>query len=419
MEELLEMSSKELERYRILCEIKDKRISQKKGAELLGLSTRQTRNLICELKKGGPKGLISKKRGKPSNRGYHLAFKQHALAIIQQHYEDFGPTLISEKLKERHELRISDETLRSWMIDAHLWIPKQRKRNPHPLRKRKECFGELIQMDGSHHDWFEGRSPPCVLIVLIDDATSSITSLYFHESESLDACFNALEIHLKTYGKPRGIYTDRLAVFQSHKDEQTLTQFKHALKILDIIHTTARSPQAKGRVERVNQTLQDRLVKEMRLREISTIEEANQFCKEYICIHNNKFSKEPARTFDAHRPLETDLSRILCRYEERTLTNDLSIYFHNKIYRICEERDCKLPKKAKIEVRKQRDGNLRFFFKDKELASIPYDELPHEKESEMQDWKETKKWQPNQSTHPWKAKMFNIRLKQEELRRVI
>jgi hypothetical protein len=145
------------------------------------------------------------------------------LTIIEQYYEDFGPTLISEKLRERHGLTVSDETLRSWMIETHRWTPKQRKRNLHPLRKRKECFGELIQMDGSHHDWFEGRSPPCTLIVLIDDATSSLTSLYFHESESLDACFSALEIHLKTYGKPRGIYTDRLAVFQSQIYEHPLT----------------------------------------------------------------------------------------------------------------------------------------------------------------------------------------------------
>ena len=418
MEEILEMSNKELERYRILCEVKNKQIHQKKGAELLGLSTRQVRNLLYEFNKKGTKGLLSKKRGKRSNRSYSLKFKQHVLTLIQQHYEDFGPTLISEKLKENHGLEVSDETLRYWMIEAHLWIPKQRKRNRHPLRERKECFGELIQVDGSHHDWFEGRREPCVLIVFIDDATSSLTSLYFAESESLNAYFNALELHIKTYGKPRGIYSDRLTVFESQKGSEVLTQFKYALKLLEISHITARTPQAKGRVERANQTLQDRLIKEMRLKKISTIEEANQFCQEYIQIYNKKFSKEPASTFDAHRPLETDLSRILCRYEERTLTNNLSIHFHNKNYQICEERECLLPKKARIEVRKQRDGRLRLFFKDQELAYIPYNEVPYEAPL-MQEWKTKRKWQPNQSSHPWKDRSYHMRLKEEELKHVI
>lgn len=415
--EVLEMSTKELERYRVLSEIQNKQVSQLKGAELLNLSTRQVRNLLYELNKNGPKGLISKSRSKPSNRSYNPKYKRYILSIIEQKYEDFGPTLISEKLKENHHIKISNETLRSWMAEINIWKPKQRKRNRHPLRNRKACFGELIQMDGSHHHWFEGRNSPCVLIVFIDDATSKLTSLYFAPSESLDAYFMALQMHLQKYGRPKGAYSDRLAIFKSQRNEEGLTQFKYALKTLEISHTTARSPQAKGRVERANKTLQDRLIKEMRLKNISTIEEANEFCKEYIEIHNKKFSKEPASTFDAHRPLETDLSRILCRYEERTLTNNLSICFHNKIYQICEEKNYKLPKKAKIEIRKQRDGNLRFFFKDQELAYILYNELPYKEPTNIQRW-QTKYWKPK-STHPWKDKTFNTHLKQEKMRQVI
>jgi transposase InsO family protein len=410
MEEVLEMSNKELERFRILSAIKDKQISQIQGAQMLNLSTRQIHNLLKTLTILGPKGLISKKRGKSSNRSFNAKFKQEILSIIHHHYSDFGPTLIKEKLLEKHLIKISDETLRSWMIEANMWIPKQRKRNKYRLRSRKSCFGELIQVDGSHHDWFEGKREKCVLIVFIDDATSKITSLYFAEGESLDAYFTALENHINKYGRPKGIYSDRLSVFQSCKDE-SLTQFKYALKLLDISHFTARTPQAKGRVERVNQTLQDRLIKEMRLQNIRTIEEANEYLKEYIEMHNNKFSKEPASTFDAHRPLETDLSRILCRYEERTLTNDLSIHFHNKIYQICEE----LPKKAKIEIRKQKDGKLRFFFKDQELTYIPYDELPLNTEIKELIWLPGRTGKPKKANHPYKNRLFNTTIKEKEM----
>jgi transposase InsO family protein len=416
MEEILEMSNKELECYHILSQINNGHISQLKGAELLGLSARQVRNLLHRLNIDGPKGLISKKRGHPSNRSYDPKFKQRVLEIIRQHYEDFGPTLISEKLKENHQVTVSDETIRSWMMQTNMWTVKQRKRNKHRLRQRKECFGELIQIDGSHHDWFEGRGDACVLIVFIDDATSKITSLYFSDGETLDAYFNALERHLKRYGKPRAIYSDRFAIFQSQKD-QSLTQFRRALKTLSVSHFTAGSPQAKGRVERANQTLQDRLIKEMRLKNISSIEEANQFCEEYMEMHNSKFSKEPISLFDAHRPLEMDLSRILCRYEERTLTNGLSICFYNKTYQICE-RHSNLPKNAKIEVRQQRDGKLRLFFKDQELAYVLYDELPYEEVTKMQEWRTRKNHSPH-SSHPWKNRPFNRRIKQKQIRHVI
>lgn len=415
MEELVEMSTKELERYQILEAIKNKHITQAKGATLLKLSTRQVRNLMRQMVLNGPKSLRSKKRGKASNRCYPLQFKRQILHLIEQNYEDFGPTLVSEKLFEKHQIKLSDETLRQWMIESHLWVPKQRAKIKHRQRQRRQCFGELIQVDGSHHDWFEGRGPKCVLIVFIDDATSKVTSLHFAEGESLDAYFNALEGHIKAYGKPREIYSDRLSVFSSKED--SLTQFQYALKLLDIVHLTAKTPQAKGRVERVNQTLQDRLIKEMRLSNISTIEEANKFCEKYRHIHNQKFSKEPASIFDAHRPLETDLSRILCRYEERTLTNSHSICFYNKTYQICEDLNHRLPKKAKIEVRQQRNGLLRLFFEERELSYLPYEEFSCDIQAAK--WTTTKKWQPPKASHPWKSHSLHKGLKEEELEKVI
>lgn len=274
--------------------------------------------------------------------------------------------------------------------------PQDKKRNIHRLRTRKECFGELIQIDGSHHDWFEGRREKCVLLVFIDDATSKITSLYFAEGESLDAYFACLERHINKYGVPRALYSDRLSVFESCKEE-SLTNFNYALKLLQISHITAKTPQAKGRVERVNQTLQDRLIKEMRLRNIVSIEEANKFVKEYMEIHNKKFSKEPASNFNAHRPLENDLSRILCKYEERVLTNDQSIRFYNKTYQICED----LPKKAKIEVRKQRNGVIRFFFENQELNYTIYEEQPAINTAKQLIWHEKRIYHPGMK-HPYK-----------------
>jgi len=305
------------------------------------------------------------------------------------------------------------------MIETHLWIPKQKKRKQFFLRKRKQCFGELIQIDGSHHDWFEGRAASCTLIVFIDDATSALTGLYFTPQETLDAYFETLQMHLKTYGRPKAIYSDRFSVFESRKERNSLTQFKFALKKLDILHLTAKTPQAKGRVERANQTLQDRLIKEMRLRNISTIEQANQFCKHYMKIHNEKFSKAPTSSFDTHRPLETDLSRILCRYEERTLSKELSISFHNKYYQICETKNCNLPRKAKIEVRNQRNGQLKFFFEDQELSYVPYDQLPYEKQIYTEKGLITKKTHSIKSTHPWKEKSHKEYVKKQQLKKVI
>jgi transposase InsO family protein len=410
MKEVFRMSYEELERYRVLNGVIDKKIKQKKGAEILKLSTRQVRNLIKDLKIYGPTALISKKRGKKSNRAYQSNVKQKILRIISHNYEDYGPTLAGEKLLEKHQIRVSNETLRTWMTEAKIWVPKQRKRNKHRLRTRRECFGELIQIDGSHHDWFEGRRSKCVLIVFIDDATSKLTSLYFAEGESLEAYYNALEQHILKYGKPRGFYSDRLSVFQYR--EEAVTQFKYALKLLNISLITATTPQAKGRVERVNQTLQDRFIKEMRERNISTIEEANEYAKEYTEIHNKKFSKEPASTFDAHSPLETDLSRILSRYEERTLTNNSSIHFHNKTYQICEE----LPKKARIEVRAQRNGEIRLFFNNQELTYELYGEQCTLKEKNELIWANSNK-QAKKSDHPWKDGSYKRHMKEKEIAR--
>lgn len=416
MEEILSMSTKELERLRVLQKTLEKELTQKEAADLLNLSDRQVRKLIKKLKIEGAKALISKKRGKPSNRQKEKKFKSHVLNIIQEKYSDFGPTLIQEKLDENHLIKLGKETIRQWMIKHLLWTAKQKKKNLHPLRERKACFGQLIQIDGSHHDWFEGRGPKCVLIVFIDDATSKLTSLHFSEGESLEAYFVALKKHLLKFGRPKELYSDHFSVFEAPQQKDHLTQFKRALNCLDISIRLASSPQAKGRVERANRILQDRLVKEMRLRGISSIEEANRFLGQFISFYNHKFSKEPASTFDAHRSLEprTPLSRILSRYEERTVLKDLSFQFHNTYYQILQQPSSLQGKK--IEVRLIH-GKMCVFLGDKKLKvrELMQIKQPERSKDLILNWKEERGVKSQPSWHPWKSH----NTKEQHLRNVV
>lgn len=399
------MSNKELERYRVLTGVVKREVSQIKAAELLDISDRQVRNLLACMKTEGAKGLISKKRGRPSNRRSSDELVQKVLSIVREKYEDFGPSFAKEKLEAVHGLKVSKETLRKWMARAHIWNSKFRRVKTHPTRKRRECFGEMIQVDGSHEFWFEDRGERCVLIVFIDDATGRITSLHFSKGESLEAYFKALEKHLKRFGSPRNIYSDRFTVFDS-RVEDNLTQFKRALKTLGINSILANSPQAKGRVERANRTLQDRLIKELRLSNINTIEEANQFVDEFTEVYNQKFSKEPASQFNAHRPLETtvDLPRILSRYEERTVTKDGVFQFHNRFYKIIEAPKGITIQNKKIEVRVSQAGNVRGFLENNELKAISVEEV---RDTFIQvpvtqlQWRERTEYKPP-SSHPWR-----------------
>jgi hypothetical protein len=412
MEEVLEMSTKELERYDVLKGVKRRALTQAKAAELLGVTDRQVRNLLTLIESEGPRGLVSRKRGRPSNRRKPTAFKQQILSIVREKYEDFGPSFAREKLAEVHNLNVSTETLRKWMTEVHIWIPGQRKVKTHPLRKRRDCFGEMIQVDGSHEYWFEERGERCVLIVFVDDATGRITSLHFSKGESLDGYFKALEKHLRRYGKPASIYSDRFSVFDSPM-EGNLTQFKRALETLGIKSILATSPQAKGRVERMNRTLQDRFIKEMRLQGINTIDEANEYADRFIEGYSRKFSKEPASQFDAHRPLENkiDLSRVLSRYEERTLTKDGVFQFHNRFYKIIEIPQGVMLRGKKVEVRIGKLGSVRVFLGDDELKSVPIDEVREttlRQPARERRWKGRALWTPS-AAHPWRRFVFGRR----------
>jgi transposase len=405
MKEVLGFTEKEMNRIMVLEKVKNKLITQSNAAKQLRISERQIHNLLKSRQKHGDKALISKKRGAQSNRAYEHNFKNSILNIVRNHYPDFGPQLANEYLKENYKICISTETLRKWMIECHLWIPrKDPGRRVHLLRARRGSFGELIQVDGSHHDWFEGRLPPCVLMVFIDDATSTITSLHFANTESLEAYFKAFEKHLIIYGIPLGIYGDRCAVLTQRNPKNTgdRTQFQKALKDLNCELILALSPQAKGRVERANRTLQDRLVKELRLRGISSLEEANDMLEEFRVNYNKLFSKEATKQEDVHRSLEgICLDEALSIRWERTLSKDNTLQFKNNFYLISGGE--KLFKGAKVEIRELRNGEVVSLLRGKRVKMTKLSEVESKilDGKEIFEWKERKHYIPP-SNHPYK-----------------
>jgi transposase len=314
---LLLMSKRELCRVEVLAQLAERRLDANSAAALLGLGERQVYRLLRVFRREGVAGLVSKKRGRPSNRRYPTA---------------------AEKLAELHGLHISRETLRQWLIEAGLWTTRQqRAKAVHQPRHRRASLGELVQIDGSEHWWFERRGPKCTLLVFIDDATSRLMHLEFVPSESTFDYFRATRSYIEQHGKPVAFYSDKHSIFRVPKSAATggrMTQFGRALGDLDIGIICASSCEAKGRVERAHQTLQDRLVKELRLAGISTIADANRFLPAFVARHNAKFAKPPANSLDLHRPLagHDDLDDSLCWHEQRTVSNQLTLQYNKVLF---------------------------------------------------------------------------------------
>ncbi len=263
------------------------------------------------------------------------------LELIRSRYNDFGPTLACEKLREIHGLYLAKETVRKLMVDAGLWIPRKlRSASVYQPRNRRHCVGELIQIDGSEHDWFEGRAPKCTLLVYIDDATSRIMHLHFTYSESTFSYYEATKRYLELHGKPQAFYSDQYSVFRVNSKHATTgdghTQFGRALYELNIESICANSSQAKGRVERANLTLQDRLVKELRLQGISTMAEANIYAPSFIEDFNRRFAKPPRNDWNAHRTIRSDeyLDAIFTVREKRKVSNSLTLQYDKTLYMI-------------------------------------------------------------------------------------
>lgn len=377
----LDMSEKELDRVTVLSQLNTKLITHKKASELLKLSVRQTQRLSNKLKSEGPHALISSKRGVPSNRCISSDIRTEAFRLIDLHYYDYGPTLISEKLSERHNINVSKETIRQWLISSGRRKSKEvKKKVVRQLRARRPCFGELIQIDGSIHDWFEGRGETCTLLVFIDDSTSRVVNLLMVPSETTLGYFAAIKEYLLSYGKPRAIYTDKHVVFKVNtpggKQTNGLTQFGRALKELDIEAIFAHSPEAKGRVERANNTLQDRLVKDFRFYNISNITDANRYLKDYMKFYNDKFSVEPMSNIDLHRPLtkrETLLiNKTLSITKTRRVTRHLIIKHNNVSLQLTNVGKGHKYKGKKVTIHENFDGTMSIYYQNKQLEFSIY-----------------------------------------------
>src|ERR1700688_4461380 len=305
---VIAMSRTEIDRMTVLQDLAASRIKITEAATLMGLGRRQVFRLAKAYAQRGPEALVSRKRGRPSNHSYPADLHDAAIAIIREHYADFGPTLAAEKLAELHDIHLARETVRQWMIAAGLWKDRRARLRPvHQPRHGRDCVGELVQIDGSEHWWFEARGPQCTLLVYIDDATSRLMHLQFVESESTFDYFAATRAYLERHGKPVAFYCDKHGVFRVNKKDAVggdgMTQLGRALHALNIDIICANSSQAKGRVERANGTLQDRLVKEMRLSGIDTIEAGNAFLPAFIDDYNARFAKAPLEDRDVHRTL--------------------------------------------------------------------------------------------------------------------
>jgi transposase len=372
------MSQRELTRLEVIQRIKRKTLKQRQAAELLSISVRQVKRLCKAYQVSGAAGLISKRRGQPSNNQLPEKTINKARQLLRSRYADFGPTLATEKLAIEG-VSLSVETVRQLLIGEGLWKAKAVRRPViHQLRERRARLGELVQIDGSPHDWFEGRAPKCTLLVFVDDATSRLMYLQFVEAETTFNYFAGVRSYITAFGKPLAFYSDKFGVFRVNIPNALsgtgLTQFGRALKELQIELICAHSPQAKGRVERANQTLQDRLTKELRLRGIDTVAAANVYLPEFIADYNQRFAVAPRSAEAAHRPLAKgeDLERVLTLCERRTLSKNLTLSYNNVIYQIKTKRAAYTMRGAHVEVREKSSGEITIEYKQRALEYSIY-----------------------------------------------
>ena len=345
-EGILMIRQDELKRYQLITKVFDRNINQQEAAELLGISDRQVRRIVRRVRVEGERGVIHRLRGRRGCRRISDNVRTRILELYQERYNDFGPTLASEKLLELDHLRVSDETLRLWLAKDGLWqVDRRRNRKKRSWRARKDKFGQMVQMDGSHHDWLEGRGPKLVLMGYIDDATGKIYGKFFDYEGTLPA-MGGLKEYIQRNGIPGQVYLDKHSTYRNNhkynytnwpfRDEDELTQFERACRQLGIEVIHAHSPQAKGRVERLFKTLQDRLVKEMRLMGVKTCTEANAFIEKYIDKFNARFAVQACKKGNAHRLLDKriKIDDILSIQTEHVLRNDRTVIHDRKLYQV-------------------------------------------------------------------------------------
>ncbi|MDP3049631.1 MAG: ISNCY family transposase [Thermodesulfovibrionales bacterium] len=407
--DIIVLKQRELKRLHVIHKALDETLKQVEAAEILSLSARQIRRIIKKVRVEGDVGIIHKARGKESNRRLPKKIKDKAIKIYREKLKGFGPTLASEKLLEMEGIEINEDTLRKWLITSGDWQKIRKSRKHRQWRERKHHVGEMIQIDGSNHDWFEGRGPECVLMGYIDDATGKVFAR-FYDYEGTMPAMDSFKRYVKKYGIPVRAYLDRHTTYKSPKkaafpgyDEEPLSQFERAMKELGVEVSHAYSPQAKGRVERLFRTFQDRVVKEMRLRGIKTIEEANKFLVSYLPLYNKKFAVNAKEEEDIHRgiPKGMNLDRILCIKTERTLRNDFTIAYSGKLYQIQDK-----IKAEKVVIEERINGTMAITHNDTVLKFKEITERPERQKTKPRLSGKKRQCKPPVD-HPWRKFKIN------------
>jgi transposase len=406
------MNQEELRRINIIHKAIDNRITQVEAADILSLSDRQIRRIIKRVRKEGDEGVIHRLRGKPSHNALPKHIRHRAIALYKSTYDDFGPTFASEKLFERDKIKISRETLRKWLKEEGIPYATRKMRPHRHWRERKHYYGQMVQMDGSDHPWLEDRGPECVFMGYIDDATGKPFGRFYRYEGTIPA-MDSFKRYIKKHGLPQSVYLDKHTTYKSTKkpsieDElnnvEALSQFARALKELGVDVIYADSPQAKGRIERLFKTFQHRLIREMRLRGIKSIEEANKFLDYYLPVYAKRFGVAPAKESDLHRPIPkgVDLDNILCVKTKRSLRNDFTVAHDKKLYQVLDNTRAK-----EIMVEERVDGSMLMRYKDmmlrfKEITSRPKREEP----KKTYEFRLRKTYIPPKD-HPWRRFKIN------------
>ena len=411
--EYLTMTSKEVARYGIIKKLLNKEINGSCAANLLKLSLRQTKRLKAKAKQGGLKALIHAGRGKQSNRRIPDKEREAIVGIIKRRYSDFKPTFASEKLAQIHHIKRDPKTIRQIMIEEYLWTPKKKKQKEyHSWRPRKACYGEMLQFDGSYHYWVENRGPEWCLLAAIDDATGIPVKAAFDFNEGIFPVFQFWKEYVEKHGKPHSIYLDKFSTYKMNQrtaieNHDTETQFQRAMRQLGIEPITAHSPQAKGRIERLFNTFQDRLVKEMRLKNISAIDQANQFLKEeFLPSYKVKYAVEPASKANLHQPLSlkerSRIDSIFSKQAARVVKNDFTISFNNQWYQLAKDQPATVRKQDAVLVEEWLGGSIHFAIREKYLNSKVIAERP--RKAEKANWIITAKKPVHipAADHPWR-----------------
>jgi len=423
------MTTRELDRLKVIHQVLQHKLTWLQAAAQLALSVRQVGRLCLRVRTEGHRGIIHRLRGQPSSHQLPTGCLPKALELVRRHYPDFGPTLATEKLRTRHQLVLSTETLRQGMIRAGLWTPRRKRLQHRAWRPRRSCLGELVQLDGSDHAWFEDRAPRCVLLLYVDDATSRLLDGEFVAVEDTRTLLRTTRTYLRGWGRPIAFYVDRDSIYRVNRqatieeqlqDSAPLTQFTRAMTELGITVIPANSPQAKGRIERSFRTHQDRLVKELRLAQISDRETATRFLRQrYLPAHNAQFAVEPANPTDAHRPLlpTHDLEAICSIQTTRTVERDFTVRLKNQFFQVRPEQPVRVRPGDTVLLEQRLDGSVHLRAKGRYLAFEPIAKPPARRPriavtTAAVVMGPRRAYRPPR-THPWKAPSYSAMLRRK------